>query len=141
VPGLSLVASQELWLPYLEDLTGLKVCFQPGLMASYGIWLPYLEDLARLEVCIQPGLMASQEIWLPYLEDLPRLEFCIQPGFGSLKSYGFTTWRISRGWKSVPGLSLVASKQPRLLFGLLCRCLAAYSTAASRNGLKSWLST
>ncbi len=58
-----------------------------------------------------------------------------------LKRYGFPTWRISRGWKSVPGLSLVASKQPRLLFGLLWRCLAAYSTAASRNGLKSWLST
>ncbi len=67
------MASQEIWLPYLEDLTGLEVYIQPGLMTSQQLCLPYLEELTRLEVCIQPGLMASQEIWLS-MEDLTGLE-------------------------------------------------------------------
>jgi hypothetical protein len=92
VPGLSLVASQELWLPYLEDLKGLEVYIQPGLMASQEIWLPYLEDLTGLEVYIQHGLMASQEIWLPYLEDLTGLEVCARPEPRGLQTAEAVVW-------------------------------------------------
>jgi hypothetical protein len=41
---------------------GLEVCIQPGLVASQQLCLPFLEDLTGLEVCIQPGLVASQEL-------------------------------------------------------------------------------
>ena len=48
---------------------GLEVCIQPGLVASQELWLPYLEDLTGLEVCARPephGLQTAEAVvWPP----------------------------------------------------------------------------
>jgi hypothetical protein len=44
-------------------------CIQPGLVASQELWLPYLEDLTGLEVCARPeprGLQTAEAVvWPP----------------------------------------------------------------------------